>query len=336
MTYAPIHTSGRSPLRAAVLLPVLCCCLLLAAIPAQARLVQVAWEKSELAAEAAGLPAPGTQIDGQAAPAPKPLSPAEERQAARQRGFVMAVRQEARAMLPAEITGPRLDVLDGYLRPMAAGFVRSYSEVSLQRTPAGGTMLLDVTLDTQALKDRLRRLGLLHAGTAPLDYSLTLGEAPEGAWEEIGRLQVLSGLNPAQGAVPSLELAWEPQGRMWTARLTTADDVYAAVNADLDTLWGEIWGRWFTRIDMGVDTAGEVVLEVEGWYTPDGVEAFDRLLTGWRSEVESAVLLDMVMRPTGITARWRLKVLDRAGLENRLGDYMPRRNLSYGFRDAYS
>jgi hypothetical protein len=249
-----------------------------------------------------------------------------------QAGFVKAVNQEALAILPGEITPARTKLLANYLAPRAGGYILSYSEIGVDPAPTR-TLVLDVTVNRPALKQSLKRLGVFYTVDRPQPFDLRLSGGAQAFWEDIGRLTMLSGLEVEDGADPKLSLSLGEDETL-TGTLTSGERTWTAQSTEMEPLWVDLWSKWFTRPEAEEGVFRESRLVVTGWFSPDGVRAFDKLLATWEQEVESTELADVQMLPDGITARWKVRTLDRALLEDRLSEYLPGRGLSYVLEDV--
>ncbi|WP_126376734.1 hypothetical protein [Desulfovibrio ferrophilus] len=331
--------------------------LICAASPVCARMVEVNWSPEDEQAEI------------------------RTRDAARTVGFKRAVYDEALDLLPGSLNEHRNGLLYQYLAPKAAGFVLSYSEVvqagipqeslapsvdtpegaqsvapgSLTLAPGQGealsviaapnTLRMEVTVNRTGLKAELKRAGVYFTVSSPQPYDLSLLGSAAGAWDEIGRLQALSGVTVRRGTEPLLEVDTtlvEPTEQeikdglaeaapMWSGSLTAQGRTWKASNRSLEEVWFELWGGFFTRPGAEAGTVERVPLSVSGWYAPDGVQAFDKELAAWDEVVESAQLREVLMLPDGIAAVWSVRTLDRASLRLKLDQNLPDRGLSWDF-----
>ncbi|MGE4299821.1 MAG: hypothetical protein AB7E47_17520 [Desulfovibrionaceae bacterium] len=298
--------------RIVVFIVVSCLFAAWAVAPAQARLVQV-----------------GT-VDAEAVP-PRHLTKDETQL----KGFQQAVLLEALAVLPVQPDEARRTLLTEYLDTVAKDFVSSFSEAGAAGKDAA---LLDVTVNRGLLKKRLQEIGVYYTVIEPRQYNLMLTGATPDAWDVLGRLQALSGLQVETGAMPSLSLEHvaTADGPVWQGVLHTDKADYPGQDKSLDVLWFALWKHYFSRPELDNVAAQTVVLHVEGWYAPDGVDAFDRLLRGWDEAVFEAVLEGVSMRAAGLAATWRVKLRSKDALEQRLQDFLPSRNLTYAVADAAS
>ncbi|MBU1001489.1 MAG: hypothetical protein KKE73_03090 [Proteobacteria bacterium] len=297
---------------------------------------------------------------------------------ARTVGFKRAVYAEALGLLSGALDESRGTLLYQHLAPKAAEFVLSYSEV-VQTAPAQATLVpgtsspgdtvdsvppltlkpaqgtargvstnmlrMEVAVNRTELKAELKRLGVYFTVSAPQPYDLSLLGSAAGAWDEIGRLQTLTGVSVRRGTEPLLELnstlvapseqelkdGLKQAAPMWTGSLKAEGRSWTASHRSLDALWSELWAGFFTRPGAEVGTVERVPLTVSGWYAPDGVQAFDKELAAWDEVVESAQLREILMLPDGIAAVWSVRTLDRAALRRKLDQNLPGRGLSWDF-----
>lgn len=283
-----------------------------------------------------------------------------DRAEAVQSAFRTAVFREAVDILPGPIDQGRQSLLWDYLADKAPDWVQSYSETGYVKTPpppsavnaedtdqAGAThrISLDVQVNRDAVKRALRRAGVYYTTTAPWPFELRLSGDVGPAWTQLGDLQRLTGLVVHEGVEPVLtlsrQLAEQPGGQpagqgeadapqaVWSGSLQTDGRQWTAWDPDLSVVWFELWGKFFSRPEVEAGLVRTAVLIMDGWYTPDGVRAFDAELRGWENEVEEATLVGLTATAGGVEARWLVKTLDAQALERRLAAYAPDRGLNW-------
>ncbi len=251
-------------------------------------------------------------------------------------GFRRAVFLEALDVLPGELSETRRVLLADYLRPKARDYVQSYSESGLTNVDGVMTLSLEVATNRAALKREMRSLGLVYTVRTPWAFDLALTGQAATAWEQLGQLMELTGVVAQRGVEPLLELQHNPEEGIWTGRLTVGDSAYSSADKELPLVWYELWAKYFSRPETEAEAGlvDWVALEVVGWFSPDGVQAFAADLSGWEGAVEGATMLDMTMLPEGIRARWTVKTMDRDALVDRLESYLLMRGLTYGLDGA--
>jgi hypothetical protein len=256
-----------------------------------------------------------------------------------QRGFRQAVFQEALDILPAPLDEERRQLLLEHLKPLADRFVRSYSERGLGAAPTTPDqeprpVAVEVDVNASLLERHLRRTGIYYTASGLQPFNFVPGDLPPGAWNELGRLQTLTGLHVRAVEMPRLVL--EHGENVWTGLLETEEHVYQAEHPELEQVWFQLWGDFFSRPELEQAGAHAVDLRVSGWYTPDGVYAFDRLLREWKTDLQGLELRSLRMDTSGIVARWRVRLRDEQDLQTRLETYLPSRGLTWELSPAES
>ena len=71
------------------------------------------------------------------------------------------------------------------------------------------------------------------------------------------------------------------------------------------------------------------ILEVSGWYSPDGVHAFDAEMNTWKTELSGATLLGINFQGGVLTARWRVDLVNTEVFESRVQQATAAQNLTY-------
>jgi len=293
----------------------ICCAAALAVAlawsPASARVAEVVWT-------------PGAEGDGP-----------HTREQAREAAFRNAVQAEALDLLPGALSVSRQELLRLYLLPQAAGYVQSYTEAGVPQAgldaalavPEGAAVLrLDVTVNRQALRRALQRMGVYYTVRGPRDYDLAL---TGGGLDEIARLQELSGLTLRRGAQPLLTLSTDGPSAGWSGRLEQGAQAWVATGADLATVWFELWGQYFSGPGADAGVVDQVPLTVRGWSSTDGVKAFDAELGSWDGLVESRALTRVLLLPEGVAGVWTVRTLSPDALARKLEQTLPGRGLTW-------
>lgn len=261
---------------------------------------------------------------------PDDAAPLRTRDDARQAAFSRAVFLEALDLLPGELAEPRALLLREYLRPMTGDFVQAYSELGETASPLnpeGRILTLDVSVDRRGLKRALKEIGTYYTVNAPREYELGLGGVTAEAWDILGRLQALSGLQVRNGVEPKLFIEFS-EG-IWKGTIEFDDTMDAATGEDLSVVWAALLSTYFSGPDFVDAFTSNVRLHVSGWYTPDGVRAFDRTLRSWDGALDGAELAVMDIAGQGVSAVWTLQVSDAQSLQNKLERYLPGRGLKW-------
>ncbi len=251
------------------------------------------------------------------------------RQQAMQMGFAQAVSELAVRMLPCEIGEQRAAMLAEVLKSRADHYVLSYLELESGHTAEGFRLEMEVEVDRRLLRDDLRALGLAATCEKHMAFALEPGD---GLTEEDAAgfrdLAVLSGMAATLGVMPRLK-AYRVGDDLMTGELVTDQGGWSASGPNPAAVWIELWGKYFARLEALADTGGGQVLMVSGWFTPDGAFEFDRVLDGWDQAVSEVRLVDVDMVPTGVEARWSVRVTDKARLSSLLDSWLAGRGLTY-------
>jgi hypothetical protein len=290
------------------------------------------------------------------------LSPTQARQQALQRALPEAVMQEAMRLLPKSLPQARQDALRAFLTPQAVRFVQSYQESQpapdsppqgnaaneagqAEASPAPQTSgksaaaakaeqslahEMDVTVNRQALRDELTRLGFLAGARHPGVFALRLGhgvkEKDAAALSQENALLGLARVAAApQGGVEIL-LERLPQG-YYKAVLRQGDLVLAEDASALPALWLNLWAKYFadSRMQPG---PGRRVLLIDGFAGVDAVQEFLAVLSTWDNALREPQLDGMDIGVAGVGARIACRVIDESALRARLDAALAERRLS--------
>jgi len=262
-------------------------------------------------------------------PMEEDLSPMQLRNQAMAEGFAQAVLEDAQVMLPGDMDEMRSELFKQYLIDHAKPYVQGYKVLSLQDMDAGLILRLDVKVNKKMLRDGLKRMGFFATIKAPQVVAIALPEGmDEEATAQLRGLVTLTGLQVADVMYPSFTLEFGPE-KIYKARLVLKDREWVAMNKDLAVLWFDLWGRFFTRFELTAYRAKAQTLSVSGWFSPDAVLEFDRVLRGWDSAVQEVQLVEMDMQSTGVGASWEVRILNSDRLNMMLQAFLPQRGLSF-------
>ncbi|MGE4422708.1 MAG: hypothetical protein AB7D39_10455 [Pseudodesulfovibrio sp.] len=258
------------------------------------------------------------------------MSQRDLRDKARAQGFAQAVLDEAKAMLSDKLPEARVALFKEYLLGHAEPFIQGYKVVSSQDFPEGLSLTMDVRVDRRTLRDSLGGMGFFATLSQPQPATVVWpGDLTDEELQALHHLINLTGIAPAEGASPVFTLERGGDKGTWKCRLSYDGQEWLAVNADMAKAWFTLWPRFFDRpAAQSAQTGGET-LTVSGWFSPDGVLEFDRVLHGWDGAVQNAQLVTMDMQPSGAGATWTLSVVNRARLEMLLNSFLPQRGLSF-------
>ncbi|MEF2231045.1 MAG: hypothetical protein V3571_08965 [Pseudodesulfovibrio sp.] len=252
------------------------------------------------------------------------------RDKAQAEGFAQAVLDAAQASLPTPLDEVRAEYFREYLTGRAEPYVQGYKVLATEASAAGLILRMDVTVNKAALRDGLKKLGLMTTAAHPVPVSLALpGDLDEETRTALQHMVVLTGLQVEPSGLPRVTLERAKEKATYKARLETGDREWMAVSKDIPTLWFDLWSHYFARESAFAPKLGGQVLDVTGWFSPDAVLEFDRVLRGWDYAVQDVEMVEMDMQPAGVGATWTFRLLDGERLDGLLRGFLPQRGLSY-------
>ncbi|MFH1914097.1 MAG: hypothetical protein ABIK45_07475 [Pseudomonadota bacterium] len=262
------------------------------------------------------------------------VSPMQLREGAMAEGFAQAMVDEARTMLPAGLDEARAELLRLYMVDHAKPYVQGYNIVSSEAMDAGLILNLDVIIDRTALRDRLRQMGFYSTLSASQPVNLVLPHnLTEAETSALIDLMTLTGLRREAAGMPAFTLEKGAEG-VFMAHLDADADRWTARGKGLDTVWFDLWGRFFTRPEAAALRTDMRELAVAGWFSPDAALEFDRVLRGWDSAVQEVRLVELDMQPSGVGASWNLRLVSGERFFMLLGGYLPQRGLTHRLTEA--
>jgi len=257
------------------------------------------------------------------------------RDTARAQGFAQAVLEEANTMLGNKLPETRSALLKEYLLGHAEPYIQGYKVVSSQDYPEGLSLTMDVRVDRRTLRDSLGSMGLFATLGQPQAATVVWpGDLSDEELQALHHLINLTGIAPTEGGSPVFTLERGADKGTWKCHLSYDGREWLAVNTDMAAAWFTLWPRFFDQATVQAAQTGGETLTVSGWFSPDGVLEFDRVLHGWDGAVQNARLVTMDMQPSGAGATWAVSVVNRDRLEMLLNAFLPQRGLSFHLADA--
>ena len=257
------------------------------------------------------------------------MTPTALRQEAMKMGFAQAATEFAQRMLPCPLNETRTALLSSVIATRADHYVLSYRELSAAHSAEGFRLEMEVEVDRRQLRDDLAALGLDASCSQRLAFSLEPGEGmTDEDLQGLRDLVQLSGLTATPGVTPRL-LMHRVGEDLLTGELATDQGSWAASGPDEASVWIELWGKYFARQEALRESAGGEVLMVSGWFTPDGAFEFDRVLAGWDQAVSEVRLVDVDVAPEGVSARWSIRIRDKARLSSLLDSWLAGKGLDH-------
>lgn len=259
------------------------------------------------------------------------MSPMELRALALNEGFAKAVTAEAQIMLAGALTEDRAEFMRQYFVDHAKPYIQGYKILSSRPFEDGLEMKLDVRVNKRTLRDNLKAMGFFETVRTPQPASVVWPE--DMTEEEVAKLQglmVLTGLEQRVENAPAFTFEYGPE-KTYKGHLVTVDGEWSGTAKDMSVVWFKLWTKYFSREKADAVPVAAQYLTISGWFTPDGVLEFDRVLKGWESAVQDTRLVEMDIQPTGVSATWDMHVLDQARLGMLLNSFLPQRGLSFQY-----
>ncbi len=277
-----------------------------------------------------------------------PVDGGEGQPSALERGFDAALAQEVQVLVGTALSPSRLKAVTGVLGPERNALIRGYSEVAGAAANAtagnadatamdanatsGASLTLDVRIQTEALKTRLRELGVMFTAAAPLPYVLELSGVEPSRTKRLGALQELSGLKPLPAGAADVPVLKLSQMGAWSGVLSLGEWNATHSAKTLDEVWFVVWKSYFSR--PGIMAKGEsgLLVRVSGWLSSMGPMEFDRLMDSWSDEIQHKTLVGVEMDGPGMVGVWRVQTRSRDALARRLGDAAKAQGLTLEIR----
>lgn len=277
----------------------------------------------------------------------KPVDPEKEvasrvlRDKAVSQAFAQALLSESVRMIPGSLSSERSEALKITLGKRYEEYISGYKDMDVQQGEDGVSVRIDVNVNRKSLRAALKKMGMfVPAGKTVFTDILisnekyTLNEEREAKQNE--QINTLSALYAIQNAttvekddsVAEFSVRHVSKKR-WSGELKSSYGKWFASGTSLETVWRNLWERYYGSQNVDVLMNPKAVLVVSGWFNPEGVREFGRKLKSWDSAVQEVQLLDVEMKPTAVSASWSLEVSDQWVLRSYLNDYLPPRGLNF-------
>lgn len=254
-------------------------------------------------------------------------------------GFAQALIAESVRMIPTTLSAERSNALKDMFTKHYEEFITGYRDMDVKFQEGGVAVRIDVNVNRSQLRDALKHMGLFSdtKTSVKADISVSSGKVKLSENEqdqldtEIQNLMVLYGVQKVistDSSIPKLSINSFSKNR-WVGELDSAHGKWNASGSTVETVWKSLWSKYFDSENVQSMMNPKVVLVVNGWFNPDGVKEFDRMLKSWDSAVQEVKLLNVEMKPTAVSASWSLEVSDQWVLKSYLNDYLPSRGLSF-------
>lgn len=243
-----------------------------------------------------------------------------------------AVLKEAEQILAGTLPRGRKKVIRKFLRRKVDDFVLSYSEQQYLKDENTGVFSLEVNVNTQSVKDELKRWGTYYTAIREWDYRLEVrGKLNTEKELRLADLESMSGLRRERKALSPVFVLRPPreEGDRWEALLRRNGEETVYLAESLDKLWLKTWSDFFSHRDVRLRAERIMRLSAFGWSTSTGIRHFHSLLAGWSTKLDRAILQSIHFEQGGIGGTWTVYTLTPTELRNQLESYIPSRGLDF-------
>ncbi len=252
------------------------------------------------------------------------------RQEAIELAFAQALLTEALRMVPGELDSQRAEALRDWLGERRNVFVSGYRDMKVGQEENGISVGLDVTVNRNALRNTLKGIGLFSTNGSKVKAEVRTSSEDQGDLAILDKLELIYGVESVKGGADTAVVINKSGKKRWDGSLSVVGgESWTAYGPSLDTVWNKLWKKYFETVKTPESMNPHANLVVIGWFSPEGVREFGRVLKGWDAAVQEVELLEVEMKPTAVSANWSLEIADQWLLKSYLNDYLPQRGLSY-------
>jgi len=236
----------------------------------------------------------------------------------RERAFDLAIAQETKSILGRSLNPSRSKAVMDILGAERDSLILGYSETASGANATTGSLALDVRVNAERLKARLRDLGVLFTLERPLVYVLRLSGVEPSRTRRLGVLQEVCGLKPAPAGGPEAPVLELSQLGTWTGTLSADGWKSTSTGRTLDQVWFAVWKDYFSRPEVMAQGESGVTFRISGWLSSVGPMEFDKLMDAWTAEIAQKSLVGVEMDEVGMVGVWKVRTPSREGLVRRL------------------
>lgn len=253
--------------------------------------------------------------------------------------FAQALYSESVRMIPGTLSPERGEALKWIFGKNYENYITGYKDMDVRQEEAGVSVSIDVNINRKFLRESLKKMGMFSAQSGKVESQINIsnGKYELSAWqqnnqdEDVQNLMNLYNIEKVTTAGNGTVIfnVNHVSKKRWSGDLKIAADKWYAAGADLESVWRQLWEKYYGAKSADILSNPKALLVVRGWFNPDGVREFGRKLKSWDSAVQEVVLQDVEMKPTSVSASWSLEVSDQWVLRSYLNDYLPPRGLSF-------
>lgn len=238
---------------------------------------------------------------------------------------LLAVFRECLDVLPARLKEDRKIALLQFLKPRYDEYVLSYSPLAGR---GGSKSAWQVQVNTNALIDMLKGLGVYYTVSRPHAYRLQIVDHDQRAQKIIDQLELLSGCVQGSVAYPLLTLQASSDGK-WNAELENEDEKWTAAGEELASVWLDLWSEYFSTPEGVKPFVHSLQLRIAGWSTISAVSGFCKQLKAWPQLVDRAVLVQVLAQTGGLQGWWKILSPEPEKIRQRLDAYTSNHGLDW-------
>jgi len=242
-----------------------------------------------------------------------------------------AVFRKAVQILPFSLTDKRKEILGSYLDGKSEDFVLTYALDMRDMGSKSVEFIFYVSVNEKALKQRLKNLGTYFTTKYKVQYSLQTSGISSDIWQDILRLENLSGLKRGDVQSPLLRLQYDKDNERWSGIIQTTDKYRSEKALTLSALWEKIWSFYFMLPETQARFLETLFVRVKWWTTSTGLQTFNENLNSWTSVLDEFTLKHLKMTPKGIQGQWKMKTMNINGLKQHLEGFLNNRGVSLSY-----
>jgi hypothetical protein len=243
-----------------------------------------------------------------------------------------AVLKEVDQILAGTLPKGRKKVIQEFLQGKVDDFVLSYSEQQYLEDGNTGVLSLEVNVNTQSVKDELKKWGTYYTAFREWAYRLEIrGSLPTDKELRLADLESMSGLRRERGVLSPVFVLRPPEteGGHWESLLRNNGEETVYLANSLEKLWLKTWSEFFSLKEVRLRVERIMELSASGWSTSTGIRHFDALLGEWSTKLDRAVLQSVRFEPGVISGTWTVYTLTPSKLRSQLESYIPSRGLNF-------
>ncbi len=257
------------------------------------------------------------------------FQPEEERQTLSQikqeilkKGFAQGVLQVVNSLLERPFDEARQQVVVERLEADVQGFILGYSDfVFKRRSGRIFTAEMNVNVNTSAVKNFLKKNGMLQTCMQPVRYFLPQGMS---GTENLQDLELFYGLKRVfkkEHAEVVLEIL-PSQKYSFDVKLYAGEKVFHAGSSRLGGAWQRVWEAYFAQPAFALQGTSLATLWLTGWKNCAEAYTFDRILRSWTKVVDSVQLEFLQISANQTRGFWTIRSTDTSRFNAKLEQYL--------------